>query len=143
MNQEIYLSSTSEKKLGKDHGTSGETDTNSVLKEIGELARKLDKTRGVLHNAGNVTVGGTPHEIVDETSLYRLLHYRPMVSKTAKTPILFVYALINRSYILDLQRNKSWIRSLLAQGLDIYLVDWKTPSQADKYVSFDDYIIVT
>jgi poly[(R)-3-hydroxyalkanoate] polymerase subunit PhaC len=140
MNPEIFLSSTSEKKLGKEQEISGETDTNSILKEIGELTRKLEKTRVVLHNAGAVKVGSTPHEIVDETSLYRLLHYRPMVSKTAKTPILFVYALINRSYILDLQRNKSWIRSLLTQGFDIYLIDWKTPSQADKYVSFDDYI---
>jgi polyhydroxyalkanoate synthase len=63
-----------------------------------------------------------------------------MVSKTAKTPILFVYALINRSYILDLQPDKSWIRNLLGQGFDIYLIDWKTPARVDKYVSFDDYV---
>jgi polyhydroxyalkanoate synthase len=126
--------------LGQGYEIGSETDNNSILKEIGELSRKLEKTKRVLHNAGNVEVGSTPNEIVDETRLYRLLHYQPMVSKTAKTPILFVYALINRSYILDLQRNKSWIRSLLTQGFDIYLIDWKTPSQVDKYVSFDDYV---
>jgi polyhydroxyalkanoate synthase len=63
-----------------------------------------------------------------------------MVSKTARTPILIVYALINRSYVLDLQPDKSWIRSLLSQGFDVYLIDWKTPTAADKYVSFDDYV---
>jgi polyhydroxyalkanoate synthase subunit PhaC len=48
--------------------------------------------------------------------------------------------LVNRSYVLDLQPNKSWIRQLLAQGFDIYLLDWKPPTRMDKYVSFDDYV---
>jgi polyhydroxyalkanoate synthase len=62
------------------------------------------------------------------------------VNKASPTPILVVYALVNRSYILDLQPNKSWIRQLLAQGFDIYLLDWKPPTRMDKYVSFDDYV---
>jgi polyhydroxyalkanoate synthase len=51
-----------------------------------------------------------------------------------------VYALVNRSYVLDLQPNKSWIRHLLTQGFDVYLLDWKSPTRMDKYVSFDDYV---
>jgi len=62
------------------------------------------------------------------------------VKKVSPTPILVVYALVNRSYVLDLQPNKSWIRHLLAQGFDIYLLDWKSPTKMDKYVSFDDYV---
>jgi len=53
---------------------------------------------------------------------------------------LVVYALVNRSYVLDLQPNKSWIRHLLMQGFDVYLLDWKSPTRMDKYVSFDDYV---
>src|SRR5436309_7393470 len=140
MNQETYLPNTAERMLKRGSEINEIIDTNSILKEVGDLTRKLEKTRNVLHSAGAIEVGGTPHEIVHEARLYRLLHYRPMVSKTARTPILFVYALINRSYILDLQPDKSWIRNLLSQGLDIYLIDWKTPAQVDKYVSFDDYV---
>jgi polyhydroxyalkanoate synthase len=140
MNQETYLPNTSERKLKRGTEINEKIDTNIILKEIGDTTRKLEKTRNVLHNAGAIEVGSTPNEIVHEARLYRLLHYRPMVSKTAKTPILFVYALINRSYILDLQPDKSWIRNLLGQGFDIYLIDWKTPAQVDKYVSFDDYV---
>ena len=62
------------------------------------------------------------------------------MKKASPTPILVVYALVNRSYVLDLQPNKSWIRHLLAQGFDIYLLDWKPPTRMDKYVSFDDYV---
>ena len=111
-----------------------------IVKEFEEISCKLDKTRYILHTAGDIEVGNTPHEILDETKAYTLLHYRPLVSKTAKTPLLVVYALINKSYILDLQPDKSWIGNLLRQGFDIYLLDWKTPTNIDKYVSFDDYV---
>ena len=112
----------------------------SPTEEVQEAYRKLEKVRNILYTAGNIGVGETPNEVLAETRAYRLLHYQQMVSKTARTPILVVYALINRSYVLDLQSDKSWIRSLLSQGFDVYLVDWKTPTAADKYVSFDDYV---
>ena len=111
-----------------------------ALRILEEHSRKVEKTREVLHTAGNIDVGILSHEIVDETRLYKLLHYRPLVSRTAKTPIVFVYALMNKSYILDLQPDKSWLRNLLTQGFNVYLIDWKTPNNIDKYASFDDYV---
>ncbi|MGI0025029.1 MAG: class III poly(R)-hydroxyalkanoic acid synthase subunit PhaC [Nitrososphaera sp.] len=108
--------------------------------ELKEMYRRLDKTRAVLHAAGDIEVGQTPCELLRETRTYKLVHYQQMVSKTAKTPILVVYALINKSYVLDLQPDKSWVKSLLSQGFDVYLLDWKAPTNADKYVSFDDYV---
>src|SRR5215204_5816780 len=112
----------------------------TLAEEIKEAYRKIEKVRNILHAAGNIEVGETPNEILFENRAYRLLHYQQMVSKTARTPILVVYALINKSYVLDLQHDKSWIRSLLSQGFDVYLIDWKAPTAADKYVSFDDYV---
>ncbi|MDQ3840477.1 MAG: class III poly(R)-hydroxyalkanoic acid synthase subunit PhaC [Thermoproteota archaeon] len=105
-----------------------------------ENSRKVRKARDLLHTAASIDVGILAHEVVDETRMYRLLHYRPLVSRTAKTPILVVYALMNKSYILDLQPDKSWLRSLLSQGFNVYLIDWKAPTSIDKYVSFDDYV---
>jgi polyhydroxyalkanoate synthase len=112
----------------------------TVAEEVKEAYRKLEKAKNILHAAGDIEVGQTPHEVLEETRAYRLFHYQQMVTKTAKTPILVVYALINRSYVLDLQSDKSWIRSLLSQGFDVYLLDWKPPTAADKYVSFDDHV---
>jgi polyhydroxyalkanoate synthase len=106
----------------------------ALTEEIQEASRRFEKARNILHSAGNIGVGQTPNEILVEKRAYRLLHYQQMVNKTAKTPILVVYALINRSYVLDLQPDKSWIRSLLSQGFDVYLIDWKAPTAADKYV---------
>jgi polyhydroxyalkanoate synthase len=111
-----------------------------ALEILEENSRKVRKMRDLLHTAGNIDVGTLSHEVLEETRLYKLLHYRPLVSRTAKTPILVVYALMNKSYILDLQPDKSWLRSLLSQGFNVYLIDWKTPTSIDKYVSFDDYV---
>lgn len=111
-----------------------------ALRILAENSRKVEKTRELLHTAGNIDVGILSHEVVDETRMYKLLHYRPLVSRTAKTPILVVYALMNKSYILDLQPDKSWLRKLLSQGFNVYLIDWKTPTNIDKYASFDDYV---
>lgn len=106
-----------------------------------DLSEKIEKfTKLYYQNPKEIEVGKTAHEIVKETNLYRLLHYRPIFKNPLKTPILVVYALINKSYIFDLQDDKSWIRNLISQGFDVFLIDWKPPTSNDKYVSFDDYV---
>jgi polyhydroxyalkanoate synthase subunit PhaC len=111
-----------------------------IPERIGIDLSKVAKTVELLSRGNHISVGDTPNDIVYETRLYRLLHYRSLVKRVSSTPILVVYALINRSYVLDLQPNKSWIRHLLMQGFDVYLLDWKSPTRMDKYVSFDDYV---
>jgi polyhydroxyalkanoate synthase subunit PhaC len=106
-----------------------------------DLSEKIEKfTKLYYQNPKDIQVGKTAHKIVKETNLYRLLHYKPIFKNPLKTPILVVYALINKSYIFDLQDDKSWIRNLLFQGFDVFLIDWKPPTSNDKYVSFDDYV---
>ena len=142
MKLESVVPGNGKKMLEKEEKTKHEKKptVEEALRILEEHSRKVKKTREVLHTAGNIDVGILSHEIVDETRLYKLLHYRPLVSRTAKTPIVFVYALMNKSYILDLQPDKSWLRNLLSQGFNVYLIDWKTPTNIDKYASFDDYV---
>ena len=142
MKLESVVPGKGKKMLEKEEKTKHEKKptVEEALRILEEHSRKVKKTREVLHTAGNIDVGILSHEIVDETRLYKLLHYRPLVSRTAKTPIVFVYALMNKSYILDLQPDKSWLRNLLSQGFNVYLIDWKTPTNIDKYASFDDYV---
>src|SRR5215831_2666282 len=82
----------------------------------------------------------TPYEVVYSEGKVRLLHFSPLVEKQLKTPLVIAYALINRFHILDIHPKKSWIRNLLNQGVDIYLIDWGTPTQIDRHQGFDDYV---
>ena len=44
--------------------------------------------------------------------------------------------------MMDLQSDRSLIRNLLGQGLDIYIIDWGYPDHGDRYVTMEDYIDV-
>ncbi|MDP9085030.1 MAG: class III poly(R)-hydroxyalkanoic acid synthase subunit PhaC [Pseudomonadota bacterium] len=74
----------------------------------------------------------------------RLYRYRPIVGSATPpsraVPLLIVYALVNRPYMLDLQADRSLIRGLLAEGLDVYLIDWGYPDAADRFTTLTDYI---
>jgi len=81
----------------------------------------------------------TPFEIVHEGGLLRLRHYEP-VAKSAGPPVMLVYSLIKRPYILDLVPTRSVVRSLLRQGFSVYLTDWLPPELADAGRGFDAYV---
>lgn len=140
MKQETLVPGKEEKIVEEKNRHADKSILEESIKALKESSRKIEKARHILHSAGRIDVGSSPHEIIDETRMYKLFHYRPLVSRTAKTPILVVYALMNKSYILDLQPDKSWIRNLLSQGFNVYLIHWKSPTNIDKYVSFDDYV---
>ena len=72
----------------------------------------------------------------------RLFHYKPLVSarRLIKTPLLITYALVNRQYMMDLQPDRSVIKSFLEGGLDVYVIDWGYPTAEDMYLTLDDYI---
>ncbi len=74
---------------------------------------------------------------VDKMRLYR---YQPLAPRQVSTPLLIVYSLIGRYTMLDLQPDRSIIRNLLAQGIEVYLVDWGNPGRADHCLRFEDYV---
>lgn len=58
----------------------------------------------------------------------RLLHYG---GDASRAPTVFVPSLINPPSVLDLSPGRSMLRSMVAAGHDIYMVDWGTPSADD------------
>jgi polyhydroxyalkanoate synthase len=90
-----------------------------------------------------VEVGETPNEVVYTENKLELHRYSPTSideERTQDVPILIVYALINRPYILDLQPDRSVIRRLLESGFVVYMIDWGEPSQLDTALTLEDYV---
>ena len=113
-----------------------------ILRELTELNRKVVKGIESLSRVHqeDIQVGVTPREEVyreDNVVLYR---FTPMVERPFKVPVLIVYALVNRPYMVDLQEDRSLVRNLLKLGMDIYLVDWGYPGRGDRWLTLDDYI---
>lgn len=112
------------------------------MHEFSELTQKLVKGIESLSHLReeDIQIGVTPKEEVyreDKVVLYR---FTPKMDHSLNIPILIVYALINRPYIVDLQEGRSFVDNLLKLGLDIYLIDWGYPSRADRWLTLDDYI---
>ena len=81
-------------------------------------------------------------EVVMTIGKMKLLHYAPTVParRQVKVPLLITYALVNRQYMLDLQPDRSVIKSFLDAGLDVYMIDWGYPTAEDMYLTLDDHI---
>jgi polyhydroxyalkanoate synthase subunit PhaC len=82
-------------------------------------------------------VGATPHTVAWTENKWRLLKFSPAQRRYA-TPILMVPSLINRWYVLDLGPERSFIEWLVAQGHEVYCIDWGTPDAEDRYLTWDD-----
>jgi len=120
------------------------TATLDLQRQTWENAAEVAKKAGAVPDANetiaDVEVGQTPHEVVYEENKLQLYHYESQTEEQHDVPILIVYALINRPYILDLQPDRSVVRTLLENGFDVYLIDWNEPSQLDASLTLDDYV---
>jgi polyhydroxyalkanoate synthase len=100
-----------------------------VLESAVDFVEKATISPDRAGRASEVEVGTTPSETVYEENKLELLRYEPVVAEDERkeTPILVVYALVNKPYILDLQPNRSVVRRLLEGGYDVYMIDWGEP----------------
>ena len=104
-----------------------------MIRRIANLFRKIKEGRPV--------VGATPADVIHRENKWRILRYRPDPEATPleTEPILLVPSLINRHYVLDLMPGKSFVEFLVGRGHDVYIIDWGTPGDEDRYLTFDDF----
>ena len=88
-------------------------------------------------------IAQTPKEVVWTLNKAKLYRYVPMLpeEKLHPVPLLLVFALMNRPYILDLRPGHSFVEFMLQHGYDVYLLDWGAPGIEDKNLKFDDYTL--
>jgi polyhydroxyalkanoate synthase len=115
-------------------------DPARLMQEIGAFQRKLSAGMGRLRGMREPGYANTPRELVYAEDKLKLWHMQGDRAPTAKTPTLIVYALVNTVWMTDLQADRSLVRNLLAQGEDVYLIDWGYPDGADRWLTLDDYL---
>lgn len=118
--------------------------TNAMLqhmqREMDQMYQRLDTVFQVMLNANAQISAQTPADTICTEGKLRLLRYRPVVEQPHPVPLVIVPSLITRYYILDLMPGASLAQYLVAQGLDVYLVDWGERGPEDRHVTFDEYI---
>ena len=93
-----------------------------------------------LSAARHCAAGCTEKEEVWRSGKLRLYRYRAVSGTPGAVPLLIVYALVNRPYMMDLEPDRSLIRGLLSRGLDVYLIDWGYPDGSDRFTTLEDYL---
>jgi polyhydroxyalkanoate synthase len=107
---------------------------------LSELTLRIGATVARLRAADGVSVGCSRKEAVWSCGKTTLYHYTPLAARSRAAPLLICFALVNRPYVLDLQPDRSLVRRLLEAGLDVYLIDWGDPEEADRHTDLEDYI---
>jgi polyhydroxyalkanoate synthase len=115
-------------------------DPQKALEEALRFNQKIAAGFKTLRALDEVDYGATAKEEIYREDKLVLYRFKGKDKPTAKTPLLIVYALVNRPYMVDLQEDRSLVKNLLAQGEDVYLIDWGYPDQSDRYLGLDDYI---
>jgi polyhydroxyalkanoate synthase len=115
--------------------------SEDLLREALAMQQKLLQGLQVLPGLEEVDYGATERQEVwrdGKVTLYRFIGDRP---PTAKVPLLIVYALVNRPYMVDLQSDRSLVKGLLALGEDVYVLDWGYPDRSERYLTMEDYLL--
>jgi polyhydroxyalkanoate synthase len=112
-----------------------------VPPEIQDTFEKYAEGVRLMSEGPRMPTGQTPREVVWAKNKARLYRYEPSTEKKHPVPILMVYALINKPYVLDLLPGNSLVEYLIDGGFDVYLLDWGVPGDEDTDLSFDDYVL--
>ena len=120
---------------------------NEVLEHSEDLVRYIEKVGTSLDNINSlsdedVEIATTPKTAVFKTDKVILYKYGKLAGakRRRRKPLLIAYSLIGSYRMLDLQPDRSVIRNLLLEGLDVYIIDWGSLNKSDRWLSFDDYI---
>ena len=118
--------------------TSGDA---AIPADVENFFDKYSRGMRIVVEGAQADTGQTPKETVWTKNKARLYHYAPNAEKKHPVPILMVYALINRPYILDLMPGNSFIEYLVGEGYDVYMLDWGIPGDEDSDLTFENYVL--
>ncbi len=124
------------------------TKGESLQKGFHNLLQDLQKGRITQTDESAFEVGGnlavTPGKVVYKNAFFELIQYAPQTESVYEIPLLIVPPCINKFYILDLQKDNSFVQGAVEQGHTVYLMSWRNPlpndvDQPEQY-TWDDYI---
>lgn len=85
-------------------------------------------------------LANTPGSVVYQNEIFQLIQYRPVVSKVLAVPVLIIPPCVNKFYAFDLNERKSFVRYLLQQGHNVFIISWRNPRAGETDHGWDDYV---
>ena len=117
----------------------------SLVRGARNLLRDLKHHRGMPRQVDSSpftvgeNVGATPGQVVFRNEVLEVIQYTPTTATVRSVPLLVVWSVINRHYILDLAKDRSFIEYALSQGLQVFVTSWRNPSPEHGGWNLDTY----
>ena len=92
----------------------------------------------VLLRTRRAAVGTTPGEIVWRDGPASLFRFRGDVKH--REPVLIVHAVVSQPWVLDLTPERSFVAALVAEGFDVFLLDWGEAGSKDAGRGLGSYV---
>lgn len=125
-----------------------ETNGQSVINGLTNLQRDLNPETGKLSimmsdpdafELGK-DIATTPGKVVYQNDLVQLLQYEPTTKQVYRRPLVIVPPWINKFYILDLQKQNSFIAWAVSRGYTVFVISWVNPDTSLGAKTFEDYM---
>jgi polyhydroxyalkanoate synthase subunit PhaC len=84
-------------------------------------------------------IGATKGSVVFRTEVVEIIQYAPSTPSVRTVPLLIVWSLINRFYILDLAPGRSFIEYAVSQGFTVFVTSWRNPTREHAHWNLDTY----
>ncbi|MDO8615792.1 MAG: alpha/beta fold hydrolase [Dehalococcoidia bacterium] len=108
--------------------------------QVARNRQRVEKGLDILLARQEPPVGVTPKDVIYSRGTLRLYHYRPVTDEVYRVPVVFVMSLVSKPWILDLTSGQSFVQYMLAQGFDVFMIDWGVPRPEDTRLKFEDYV---
>jgi polyhydroxyalkanoate synthase len=84
-------------------------------------------------------IGATPGAVVFRNEAVELIQYTPTTPTVRAVPLVIVWSMINRFYILDLAPGRSFIEYVVGQGIPVFVTSWRNPGRGQAGWDLDTY----
>ena len=122
--------------------TGGLSAVKGTRQMIGDFIEHFGMPSSVDKSAFTVgeNLANTPGAVVFRSDILELIQYRPVTGQVFKRPMMIIPPQINKFYVFDLSDDKSVIKYMLSQGLQVFIVSWKNPTPKQRHWNLTTYI---
>lgn len=123
-----------------------DTGGGSLMKGLKNAYDDLTKNDGIVSQVDKrpfkvgENVANSPGAVIYRTEMMELIQYQPTTETVSEVPLLIIPPQINKAYVNDLSPDKSMVRYLLSQGIQVFLVSWRNPTKEHAHWGLGDYV---
>lgn len=132
---------TNPQALQKAADTRGESVLTGATRMLRDLQKNaLPASSDMQSFTVGVNLATTAGSVVFQNEIFQLIQYQPLAPKVSAVPLVIVPPCVNKFYAFDLNEQKSFVKYLLEQGHNVFMMSWRNPHPGAKSQGWDDYV---